>query len=242
MAAFCNGASSSGILLDPDDRSAADKRVLVVGGSPEPSRPEFVARLAYAADAVCAVDRGLDTVLAAGLELDLFCGDGDTASPASLRALDRLVECGICAVERYDPAKDFTDLSLALRAVRERWGRAHLTATCFAGGRPDHLLAVMGCLARADAASVALAEDGYEGRILRSGEEWVLAGCEGAPFSFVALSEGACVTEKGMRWELDRAPVALLGDLGVSNEVVAPEARVACHRGTVAAWCFHVRG
>ena len=53
-------------------------RVLVVGGSPQGASPEVVRRAAQGCDAVVAVDRGLDAVLAAGLICDLFCGDADT--------------------------------------------------------------------------------------------------------------------------------------------------------------------
>ena len=54
---------------------ARGARVLLVGGSPEPSSPELVARHADAADYSVAVDRGLDRLMAAGVAPDLFCGD-----------------------------------------------------------------------------------------------------------------------------------------------------------------------
>lgn len=140
-------------------------QVLLVGGSPEPSSAALIARLADDADYVVAVDRGLDRLIAACVEPDLFCGDCDTASPEAVAYLQRLVDGGRAAVETYDPHKDYTDLTLALQAADARWPGAQLTLTCFGGGRPDHLLAVLGTLARrADA--VRLEEDGFTGRIL----------------------------------------------------------------------------
>ena len=41
-----------------------------------------------------------------------------------------------------------------------------------------------------------------------------------------------------MRWVLDRAPVALLSDLGISNVVEAPRAEVSCHEGCAVAYLF----
>lgn len=125
-------------------------RVLIVGGSPEPCSPETLCAAASGCDAVVAVDRGLDALRAAALHCDLFCGDADSVSEQGAA----LVACaegdgpssGSFAVERYNPHKDYTDLSLALRAVRERWGSCAVRATCLTGGAPDHYLAALGRL------------------------------------------------------------------------------------------------
>ena len=171
------------------------------------------------------------------------------------------------AVERYNPHKDATDLLLALDAVRERWGsQVTVRVTCLAGGAPDHFMAVMGQLARWDARgesgavacaepsdsdgsrrgssnacaapSVEIFEDGFVGRILQAGEAWELSGCRNQRFSFVPLSLEAVLSETGMRWKLDHERVRLLGDLGISNVIDADRARIVCHEGTLAAWCF----
>lgn len=215
-------------------------RVLMVGGSPEPSSPELVSALASTCDRVVAVDRGMDALLAAGRVPDLFCGDCDTASGASRGRLAELERSGGCDVERYDPHKDFTDLTLALDAVHRRWRGAELVLTCFGGGRPDHLLAVLGSLMRAPFA-VFLEEDGYSGRILRAGETWGIDGRSGSEFSLIALAGDAVVSERGMEWELDRSRVGALSDLGVSNVVRSDRALAACHEGAVAAFAFRPR-
>ena len=212
-------------------------RVLMVGGSPEPSSPALVARLAAAADAVVAVDRGLDALIAAGVDPDLFCGDCDTASHTATLHLERLVAAGACELERYDPYKDFTDLALALRATHKRWSSARVTFTCFSGGRPDHFLAVVGTLARAPF-TVALEEDGFSGRILRAGEQWDIVDATGSGFSFVPLLPDTVVSERGMEWELDHRCCDALSDLGISNVVREGSARITCHEGCIATYLF----
>lgn len=211
--------------------------VLMVGGSPEPSSPALVARLAAAADAVVAVDRGLDALIAAGVDPDLFCGDCDTASHTATLHLERLVAAGTCELERYDPYKDFTDLALALRATHKRWSSARVTFTCFSGGRPDHFLAVVGTLARAPF-TVALEEDGFSGRILRAGEQWDIVDATGSGFSFVPLLPDTVVSERGMEWELDHRCCDALSDLGISNVVREGSARITCHEGCIATYLF----
>lgn len=215
-------------------------RVLLVGGSIEPSSPGLVARLAGQADHVVAIDRGLDVLLAAGLGCDLFCGDADSVSDPGA-AFARACEAGepspVGEVERYNPHKDFTDLSLALRTVAERWGGAELACTCVSGGKPDHALAVVGRLA-SWGGDVELVEDGFTGGVLHAGGARHLGGAAGRRFSFVPVSEGARVTLSGMRWDLDSEPVGLLSDLGISNVVESDRALVKCGSGTLIWWLF----
>lgn len=219
------------------------RRVAVVGGSPEPSGASAVRRAVRDADAVVAVDRGLDAARAAGVPVDLFCGDADSVSAegaAAVRAAERARDAGERAafdVERYDPHKDFTDLSLVLRAVRERWGDPALVCTCLSGGNPDHLLGVLGCLAGWEG-GVELAEDGFDGRILHGGSSWRPEAPVGSRFSFIPLSGEAVVSERGFRWELDRRRVELLSDLGISNVIEEASPTIACHEGTIACWAF----
>lgn len=212
-------------------------RVLLVGGSPQTCDDAFLKRLHAGCDLVVAVDRGLDAVLDAGLSCDLFCGDADSVSVRGLSAVRRCEEgepSEVSAVERYDPHKDFTDLSLALRAIDSRWGGAELVCTCLTGGRPDHALAALGCILRWGG-PVRLEEQGFSGRLLRAGASWKMTGFEGSTFSFVCLSPVGVVSERGMEWELDRKRVELLSDLGISN-IVTDDAEVTCHEGAIAAY------
>ena len=222
--------------------------VLLVGGSPEPSSSATVRRAAVGCTRVVAIDRGLDALTSAGLTCDLFCGDGDSVGERGAREVERAerrMPDAPFAVVRYNPHKDDTDLGLALGEIERRWPGARVRTTCFAGGNPDHLLGVLGRLAafrRSDAAGanapVELVEDGFEGRVLQAGGTWEMDGAQGRRFSFMVLSPHACVSEVGMRWELDHHRVELLDDLGISNVIEADMARISCHEGTVGCWLF----
>lgn len=188
--------------------------------------------LAGECDHVVAVDRGLDALLGAGLGCDVYVGDADTVSDTG-RALVDAAEA--FEVERHDPYKDYTDLALALDSVRRRWPGAEVVATCATGGRPDMALSVTGLLAGYEDAPIWIAEDKVVARILHTGETWTIEGAEGKTFSIIAIAPGTVVSEHGLEWELDHAPLALLADTGISN-IVRSTAKIEVHSGTAIAY------
>lgn len=188
---------------------------------------DLLRRLAGECDHVVAVDRGLDALLGAGLGCDVYVGDADTVSDAG-RALVDAAEA--FEVERHDPYKDYTDLALALDSVRRRWPGAEVVATCATGGRPDMALSVLGLLAGYDDAPIWIAEDKVVARILHAGESWTIEGHEGSTFSIIAIAPNTKVSEHGLEWELDHAPLDLLADTGVSN-IVRTTATITVHQG-----------
>ena len=202
-------------------------KALVVCGSPVVASADLLRRLAGKCDHVVAVDRGLDALLGAGLSCEVYVGDADTVSDGG-RALVDAAEA--FEVERHDPYKDYTDLALALDAVRRRWPGAEVVATCATGGRPDMALTVLGLLAGYDDAPVWIAEDNMVARILRAGESWTIEGSEGKTFSVIAIAPGTAVSEHGLEWELDHSPLGLLADTGISN-VVRGTAKIQVHQG-----------
>lgn len=241
-------------------------RALLVAGSPEPSSPELVARLAKEAGLVVAVDRGADACRAAGVVPGAFCGDADTVSPDTLawirglqgadapelsvvpaddvRETPEVGQMGESfGIRLFPPAKYDTDLSLAFSCARElarELGEPlEVTLTCASAGRMDHALAVFGVLtSNADLAPV-LVEDAFECRILspRGTDAWTFGEeARGKHFSFVALADGSVVSETGMRWNLDHYHVDALRDRGISNVVDDAGASITCHEGTVAAF------
>lgn len=231
-------------LLEDYERPAARPRgvtrVLVVDGSPQPSSPELVRRLAGESDYVIAVDRGAQTLRAAGGTPDAFCGDADSVAPETgawaRNAARHIIE--------FPRDKYATDLALSLDCARHEAARRGtalmLTLTCASGGRPDHALAVLGqlaCLARERHASVRLVEDGFECRVLRAGgcDRWRLdATARGRTLSAIALEPDSMLSERGLKWELDQRELPPLGDEGVSNVVTSAAAEVVCHAGTLA--------
>lgn len=195
---------------------------------------DLLRRLAGECDHVVAVDRGLDALLGAGLSCDVYVGDADTVSDAGRALVDAATDF---EVERHDPYKDYTDLALALDSVRRRWSGAEVVATCATGGRPDMALSVLGLLAGYEDAPVWIAEDKVVARILRAGESWTIEGAEGKTFSIVAIAPNTEVSEHGLEWELDHAPMALLADTGISN-VVRSTAKIQVHNGTAIAYLY----
>lgn len=210
-------------------------KVLVVCGSPVVASAELLRQLAGECDRVVAVDRGLDALLDAGLGCDVYVGDADTVSDAGRVLVDATANF---EVERHDPYKDYTDLALALESVRRRWPGAEVVATCATGGRPDMALSVLGLLAGYDDAPVWIAEDDTTARILHAGESWTIEGAEGKTFSIIAIAPNTKVSEHGLEWELDHAPLALLADTGISN-IVRGTATIDVHSGVAIAYLLH---
>ena len=85
------------------------RRVLVIGGSPEPSSPETVRAAAFGCTAVVAVDRGLEAALAAGVPCDLFCGDGDSVGERAARALAAAEARALRSATDEDDAREDDD-------------------------------------------------------------------------------------------------------------------------------------
>lgn len=209
-------------------------KVLVVCGSPVVASPELLRHLAGECDHIVAVDRGLDALLGAGLSCDVYVGDADTVSDEGRALVDAAVDF---EVERHNPYKDYTDLALALDTVRRRWPGAEVVATCATGGRPDMALSVLGLLAGYTDAPVWIEEDDTTARILHEGESWTIQGVEGKTFSIIALAPATEISEHGLEWELDHAPLGLLADTGISN-IVRGTATIQVHTGIAIAYLY----
>lgn len=210
-------------------------KVLVVCGSPVVASPELLRHLAGECDHIVAVDRGLDALLGAGLNCDVYVGDADTVSDEGRALVDAAEDF---EVERHNPYKDYTDLALALDAIRRRWPNAEVVATCATGGRPDMALSVVGLLADYTDAPVWIAEDEVTGRILHQNETWTIEGHENSTFSIVAIAPNTEISEHGLEWELDHSPLGLLADTGVSN-IVRSTARIEVHQGVAIGFLLH---
>lgn len=196
---------------------------------------ELLQHLAGECDHIVAVDRGLDALLGAGLSCDVYVGDADTVSDEGRALVDAAKDF---EVERHNPYKDYTDLALALGAIRRRWPNAEVVATCATGGRPDMALSVLGLLAAYADGPVLICEDETTARILHTGESWTIENAEGKTFSIIAIAPNTQVSEYGLEWELDHASLGLLADTGISN-VVRRTATIEVHTGTAIAYLFH---
>lgn len=209
-------------------------KVLVVCGSPVVASSELLRRLAGECDHVVAVDRGLDALLGAGLSCDVYVGDADTVSDAGRALVDAAKDF---EVERHNPYKDYTDLALALDAVRRRWPGAELYTTCATGGRPDMALSVLGLLANYKDAPVWICEDQVTVRILHASESWTIENAAGKTFSIIAIAPNTEVSEHGLEWELDHSPLGFLADTGISN-IVRGTATIEVHQGVAIGYLY----
>ena len=195
---------------------------------------ELLSRLTGECDHVVAVDRGLDALLGAGLRCDVYVGDADTVSDEGRALVDAAKDF---EVERHNPYKDYTDLALALDTIRRRWPASELVTTCATGGRPDMALSVLGLLANYKYAPVWICEDETTARILHAGESWTIEGANAKTFSIIAIAPNTEVSEHGLEWELDHAPLAPLADTGISN-IVRRTAKIQVHAGTAIGYLY----
>ncbi len=195
---------------------------------------ELLRQLAGECDHIVAVDRGLDALLAASLSCDVYVGDADTVSEEGRGLVDAAKDF---EVERHNPYKDYTDLALSLDTIRRRWPGAELYTTCATGGRPDMALSVLGLLAGYTDAPVWIEEDEVTARILHQNETWTIENATGKTFSIIAIVPNTEVSEHGLEWELDHAPLGLLADTGISN-VVRGTAKIQVHTGIAIAYLY----
>ena len=195
---------------------------------------DLLRRLAGECDHIVAVDRGLDALLSAGLSCDVYVGDADTVSDTGRALVDAAKDF---EVERHNPYKDYTDLALALDAIRRRWPGAELYTTCATGGRPDMALSVLGLLSAYTDAPVWICEDETTARILHAGESWTIQGAEGKTFSIIAIAPNTEISEHGLEWELDHTSLGLLADTGISN-IVKGTTKIQVHTGTAIAYLY----
>ncbi len=213
--------------------------VVVAGGPPGPEAGdrEREAEVAAAAlrglpgDAwVVAADSGLDRARTLGLRVDQVVGDMDSVSA---EALAEATAAGIA--ERHPEAKDVTDLDLAVdAALAARPGR--LVVIGSAGGRLDHLLALISVLTGPRLAGVAVEAALGPARlvVVRGAGQ---ARLPGAPGDLVTLLPAGGpvlgVTTAGLLYPLEDEDLAVGTSRGVSNEVAAAPASVRVRAGVL---------
>jgi thiamine pyrophosphokinase len=203
--------------------------VLVVTGAAALD-PAAVGAVA-AADRIVVADGGLDHARAAGLVPDVLVGDLDSVSVDGLRWAEANIP-----IERHPADKAATDTELALlRAAAMQPQRLVLIAG--RGDRLDHAIAAIGALGAPALVAVPAVEAWWGGdRVLvgHPGRPVLVAEPAGTTFSVLAL-HGPCrgVSVSGSRWPLIDADLGSVVGVGVSNEVVAPPARVEVAAGVV---------
>jgi thiamine pyrophosphokinase len=192
----------------------------IVGAAPSEALPA-----PREGDFLIAADRGYASLRAAGLAPDLIMGDFDSLgfTPEGDYVLP------------HSPIKDDTDLLLAIRWAMERGWRRFVIYGALGGKRLDQTVASFQTLRF-------LADHGAKGRLV--GDGWNVALLQNAALRFpsaasgwlslfVSGEEARGVTLRGLKYELTDAALSCGMPLGVSNEFLGCEARIAVADGAL---------
>lgn len=191
-----------------------DKRaVLFANGQ---ARPGFEINL-LPGDFLVAVDGGLRHLKRLGLKPDLLIGDLDSVDAAELA---KIVDAGI-EVRRFPPAKDQTDLELALEYALKNDYAQIVIAYPF-GDRVDHTLGNLNLLTRPDLAGKTFSlDDGQvEARLLDKSAQ--LSANPGNLISLIPWGESVeGITTKGLEYPLINETLVPWQTRGISNVALA---------------------
>lgn len=199
---------------------------IVVANAPDFDAAPF-ADLLSAADLVVAADGGGNALRAAGLAPHVLIGDLDSIAPAAEAAFRA---AGV-EVIRHPAEKDETDLELALLLAVGR-GARRIDILGAIGGRWDQGLANVAMLALPDLADlrVRLLDIAQEAFLVRDTAE--IPGAAGDTVSLLPIGGPAHgITTSGLYYPLRDATLRFERSRGVSNQIVAPPARVGLTAG-----------
>lgn len=178
----------------------------------------------YVSGFVIAADSGLDRCISAGITPDVVVGDFDSARFAVPKSAE---------VVRVKPEKDDTDTALAAQIAVER-GYNELRFFCAFGGRVSHSLANIQMLRSLDRQNIRGALFGESSVMFLLREKSVTLPRFDGYLSVLALSDAATVSEKGVKYPIDRRELSNDFPLGVSNEIVDDLAEITVHSGLCA--------
>jgi thiamine pyrophosphokinase len=204
---------------------------VVIGGGPiTPTTASTSGTASF--DLVVAADSGYDAAVDAGLTPTHLVGDLDSISAAGLAAAQA---AGI-PIEPYDPDKDHTDTTLALRRA-VALGATQVTLLGPAtSDRLDHLLGALTALGDPVLAGSEVSGElgGSSVRVLHPGHTTVLHLEAAGVFSLLAL-HGPCdgITVTGARWPLNDARLVPGSTLGVSNESLGDPVSIGVREGVL---------
>jgi thiamine pyrophosphokinase len=187
---------------------------------------------------VVAADGGTRYALQAGLRPQHVIGDLDSLSKEERSAL----QAGGTDLHDHPPAKDETDLELALLWASEQGAEEIVVLGAF-GGRPDQELANLLLLAmpELDGRRILLAVGAWTVRLIRGGETAHIVGGAGDTLSLVPLGgDAGSVTTDGLGYPLEEETLYFGPARGVSNVFEGEEVTVHVESGLL--WAFHRRG
>ncbi|NUM48912.1 MAG: thiamine diphosphokinase [Anaerolineales bacterium] len=160
---------------------------------------------------------------------DVIIGDLDSLTPDEIAGYDRAG----ASLYRHPPAKDETDLELALDFALQHHA-TEITLYGLFGGRWDMTFANLLLLAAPKYAGVRLhiVEGDTDLYLLRGGETLTLHGSPGQTVSAIPLHGDATgVTYTGLTWPLQNATLPFATPRGVSNTMAAEMATITLTEG-----------
>jgi thiamine pyrophosphokinase len=208
------------------------RAVILANGTLE-ATPELRRRLAgWPADAVIAADAGARHAPALGLRLTALLGDLDSIDPETL---DQARRAGV-DIRSFPPAKDETDLELALQYAIDAGAQAICILGAL-GARLDMTLANVQLLAHPALAGRRVELwDGTQTVWLIRPPGGAIPGRPGDRLSLLPLSESADgITTLGLAYPLKDETLRLGPARGVSNRVTAQDAFVRLRAGLLVA-------
>ena len=180
-------------------------------------------------DFLVAVDGGLQHLKRVGLTPDLLIGDLDSVDAADLA---EIVDAGI-EILRFPPAKDQTDLELALEQAL-KLGYAQIVVAYAFGDRVDHTLGNLSLLTRPDLAgkSISLDDGQVEARLLDNNAS--LPTQPGELVSLIAWGEPVeGITTKGLEYPLNNETLTPWQTRGISNIALSDSIEISVKSGSL---------
>jgi thiamine pyrophosphokinase len=194
------------------------------------------ARWVRPGDCVVAADGGTQHALVAGLIPAHVIGDLDSLSPEQHAKL----EAAGTILHAHPPAKDETDLELALTWAATQPDVTQIVILGALGGRPDQTLANLLLLALPVLAGreVIITDGAWTVCCLRGGETATFHGQSGDTLSLLPLGGDAVgVTTHGLKYPLHNEMLFFGPARGVSNAFDGETAIVSLRAGLL--WCLH---
>ena len=194
---------------------------------------DAVRALIQPGDLLIAADGGARHIVRLGFRPGLLVGDLDSLSPVEVSGF---AQSGV-EILRYPPEKDETDLELAIEKALER-ECTDLILVGALGGRIDQTLGNIFLLCLPGLAHVAARlDDGRDELFLIRGSG-VVRGRIGEIVSLLPLGGPVRgITTQGLRYPLQGESLYPERTRGISNELIAEEARIEAAAGTLI--CVH---
>jgi thiamine pyrophosphokinase len=209
-----------------------EKRAVLFANG-ELKHAEWLQRFLRSDDLLIAVDGGLTHLAALGLTPALLIGDLDSVTPAQVER----VQAAGAEVRRYPPAKDETDLELALLAALEL-GFREIVIVAALGGRLDQTLGNLSLLLLPELAGCSVrCEDGAE-EVFVIRDEAMIHGQPGEIVSLLPLwGEVRGVITHELQYPLKFETLYPERSRGISNVMTATSATIRVSAGTLL--CIH---